>query len=361
MALTTATTTYTLLKYSRSYPTAVELPPKKADSEWQHFTNPVIQLFLNVTKLPTGALASVRLRIQWLWNHGGDAMDIDQRETLFEDIDLLSFSDLSSQSQSQGLPLKAVYRDCVVGIRYLHPRVIPAGAAPVYRRFQITFSSADIAAQFIHGISDVCPCKVNPTPAPTRAMNTAPVTQNRPQQNIGASIQTQPSSRMDMDTSSQPFSSSPALAPSMANQPPGNHLRHRASSSALPSYDPFTASRRRESTVAVAPGVVSNSSLPESSPPSSSVNSNANMMPPPLPLSTSDAAVSIVPPASPQDPTTDPTKALFLASLRENTSLYDLSSADLEALVSNVIREEGFVDLLQKLDSMWKVRAFLRR
>lgn len=29
------------------------------------------------------------------------------------------------------LPLKAVYRDAVVGIRYRHPHVVPAGASPV--------------------------------------------------------------------------------------------------------------------------------------------------------------------------------------------------------------------------------------
>jgi len=42
-----------------------------------------------------------------------------------EDLDLLSFSTLASQIPHQkpstvGLPLKAVYRDSVVGIRYLH-------------------------------------------------------------------------------------------------------------------------------------------------------------------------------------------------------------------------------------------------
>ena len=54
-----------------------------------------------------------------------------------EDIELLSFSApslLQNQKRNfaeHGLPLKAVYRDCIVGVRYLHPRVVPEGASPV--------------------------------------------------------------------------------------------------------------------------------------------------------------------------------------------------------------------------------------
>jgi hypothetical protein len=41
--------------------------------------------------------------------------------SLQEDIDLLALSVLP-QHQAQGLSLKAVYRDTVVGMRYLHSR-----------------------------------------------------------------------------------------------------------------------------------------------------------------------------------------------------------------------------------------------
>jgi hypothetical protein len=53
---------------------------------------------------------------------------------LQEDIDLNSFSPVITapkKSQNQSVPLKVVYRDSVVGFRYLHPRVIPLGASPV--------------------------------------------------------------------------------------------------------------------------------------------------------------------------------------------------------------------------------------
>lgn len=51
-----------------------------------------------------------------------------------ENVDLLSFSSLSDTQQicnSQGLPLKAVYRDSVVGIRYLHPLSTQPNSSPV--------------------------------------------------------------------------------------------------------------------------------------------------------------------------------------------------------------------------------------
>ncbi|PSS38035.1 hypothetical protein PHLCEN_2v120 [Hermanssonia centrifuga] len=52
-------------------------------------------------------------------------------------------------------------------------------------------------------------------------------------------------------------------------------------------------------------------------------------------------------------------QAAFIESLRESTALYDLPSADLEKLVAQVVREEGFVTLLKSLDSMWKVKTLL--
>lgn len=130
---TTSTSTYILDKYSKSYPTFGE-----GSSEWQHFNNPVIRLTLDVTKAPNEELQSVRVRIIWTMN-SGDANSTTEvvlvRKNIVvnglclllipfqEDLDLLSFSSPPSRKQqAQGLPLKAVYRDSVVGIRYLHPR-----------------------------------------------------------------------------------------------------------------------------------------------------------------------------------------------------------------------------------------------
>jgi hypothetical protein len=73
---TTATSTYVLAKYSRSYPTQESQP-----SEWQHFTNPVIRLVLDVKKATE--LESVRLRILWSMDPAHVASDSDQREMVF--------------------------------------------------------------------------------------------------------------------------------------------------------------------------------------------------------------------------------------------------------------------------------------
>ncbi|KAI0812422.1 hypothetical protein BC629DRAFT_1472855, partial [Irpex lacteus] len=145
------------------------------DVEWQHFTNPVMQLVLDIKKNSTsGEPEAYRVRVLWFLNQGGqvDAMDVDQREVVFEDVDLLSFSPSTSQhSQSHnfsnhGFPLKAVYRDAVVGIRYMHPRVVSNDSAPGYRRFQVNFQKTSDASSFIDAIRHVCPCKANGPPAP---------------------------------------------------------------------------------------------------------------------------------------------------------------------------------------------------
>ncbi|EPQ57190.1 hypothetical protein GLOTRDRAFT_127560 [Gloeophyllum trabeum ATCC 11539] len=134
---TTATASHTLLKYSRSYPSQrPSTGPSGIEAEWQHFANPVIRLVLDTRKSARGELESVRLRILWSMDTGLDSMDAGQGEVTFEDLDLLTFSSLqgsilSQTSQSQSLPLKAVYRETMVGIRYLHPRVVTAGTTPV--------------------------------------------------------------------------------------------------------------------------------------------------------------------------------------------------------------------------------------
>jgi len=54
-------------------------------------------------------------------------------------------------------------------------------------------------------------------------------------------------------------------------------------------------------------------------------------------------------------------RSQLLASLSKHPSLYELSRTDLETLVSQVIREEGFLHLLESLDSLWRIKGFLGR
>ena len=56
-----------------------------------------------------------------------------------EDLELLAFSsedlirNFKQVIAEQGLPLKAVYRESIVGIRYMHPRTVAPGTTPVRR------------------------------------------------------------------------------------------------------------------------------------------------------------------------------------------------------------------------------------
>ena len=79
---TTATTSYVLTKYSRSYPKNTS-GTSQADPEWQHFSNPVIRLLVDVKKSSNGTLESYRLRIIWSMFSEPDSMDTDQQEMIF--------------------------------------------------------------------------------------------------------------------------------------------------------------------------------------------------------------------------------------------------------------------------------------
>lgn len=80
---TTSTTTQIISKYSRAYstnPTGSHNP----DGEWQHFSNPVLKVVLDVKRSEAEAcLESFKLRVLWSMTVERDAMDVDQREFVF--------------------------------------------------------------------------------------------------------------------------------------------------------------------------------------------------------------------------------------------------------------------------------------
>lgn len=87
---TTATATYVISKYSRSYPSNSSAQTQsKSDasaSDWQHFTNPVIRLILDTKKSSSGDLESVRLRILWQMSAGNMDDVSNQPEVVFASI-----------------------------------------------------------------------------------------------------------------------------------------------------------------------------------------------------------------------------------------------------------------------------------
>jgi len=68
---TTATTTYPLLKYSRSYPIGGGNTTTTTAHDWQHFTNPSLRLVLDVTKTEKSEVRSVRIKVIWTIQNGG--------------------------------------------------------------------------------------------------------------------------------------------------------------------------------------------------------------------------------------------------------------------------------------------------
>ncbi|KAI0645950.1 hypothetical protein C8Q79DRAFT_1001419 [Trametes meyenii] len=477
---TTTTTTYEITKYSRAYNHASNPLSGQPDLQWQHFVNPVIRLTLDARKSGVGHLESYRLKIIWTFNAELNSMDVDQREVVFEDLDLVTYSSMPSLQGPQGMPLKAVYQDSTVGLRYQHPRVIAPGTTPQYRRFQVVFESAASAIAFVDSIRFICPCKANAAPPPR--VPRAPVMQARapaPRSSLAPQTATAHPMRPPLRPSASAMSvneplpairrtsTTPSLPPFSAlsasqdlyhtqtsesrgssgvhQYPPppdtgyGNSALQDAYNSSRPSSavtassavahyssDLSSSAFSVGPTVPVAPthrssnsmpggsldrllnkadppqtqpaaapvacrtSGSSDTSLPSSSFPHSSSSpplavrprpSSPDLMPPP-PVPTSASRVPNARGAASHEPSSRlgdsaasargaedvPAAARvsgadsardITAALRGSEGLYDLSKADLERLVSEVIREEGFADLMKALDGMWRVKGLM--
>ncbi|KAG1903295.1 uncharacterized protein F5891DRAFT_1018602 [Suillus fuscotomentosus] len=384
---TTKTATYPLAKYSRSYPTSSSSTQNLvSDAEWQHFVHPVINLYLDAKTSSAGKLVSVRLRIIWNFDSSTDSTEVDQREITLEDLDLLSFSSISnsrtnSGQPDHGLPLRAAYRDTIVGIRYLHPRLADSTCQPVYRRFQITFTTATSAAQFIDAVRPVCPCRLNPQPQPlvTRVppVATAGLIDDIPHRGTltavsqalpsmgGTPFRLAPTTLLSENPSSE--SNLSAFAPSTPVRFTPVALSSsstKTTSVAAPSHDgtfvtppetlPIAIPKTSQCQASSGSIHSTKGSVPDSSQPSSSTLSSSNTMPPPpLPSSVTRSLQSENRPSEFRNST----RAQLVASLHDTPALHKLSHTELESIVAQVIREEGFAQLLASLDTMWRVKS----
>ncbi|KAI1798106.1 hypothetical protein LXA43DRAFT_9044 [Ganoderma leucocontextum] len=413
---TTATTTFELMKYSSAYS-----PSPQGELEWQHFINPVIRLMLDTRKTSDGRLESYKIRIIWTFSAGQDSMDVDRREVTFEDLELMTYSGLPSQQPTQGIPLKAVYQGPVVGLRYQHPCLPPPGVTPQYRRFQITFQNESSATNFIDCIRFICPCKPNtgppargprppqtrpPISGPSRSSTTAHTARAAPRPPASNLRPTMSSMALDAPlpaTSATALPKSSSLnkllnrdAPPHGGEPPTPPSAFLSSASPAMTISPAA---QHSSSDLSAPDTYANrsvrvhgtsndiemtgpsSSLPSSSPPaytSRPVPSSPVLMPPPpvppqasLPRSTQPSQAT--PTSTPRtgssatlvtaQPTPSPRSAIpelkseIVATLTDSDGLYALSKEELEKLVAEVIREEGFVELMRRLDGMWKIKG----
>ena len=318
-------------------------------------------------------------------------------------MDLLSFSTAASQQSqqkptNQGLPLKAVYRDAVVGIRYLHHAggngtmvwLVYSGALflhvvplhKIFRRFQITFPSTAAASQFIGAIRYVCPCKVNPTPVPTR-LETYQQTPGNQTQCTNVPIPYQLPALPNLAAYSQVPRAQTMLPVTSVPSASGSSIL-LASKRVDPLPVPFlgttvdTPSRPTTSSSVLPPASTGNSNTawdtntppaiesPTRAQPAAALNSEP-LLPASLPASLSDPCprlsdgddcdpTLVQPCTTSQSMNTDsqaqymPAQEIshdtIIASLRESTKLYDLSRVELEKLVGQVVREEGFLKLV---------------
>jgi len=51
----------------------------------------------------------------------------------------------------------------------------------------------------------------------------------------------------------------------------------------------------------------------------------------------------------------------IIAVLRQKPDFYKIADDELEKIVGEVVREPGFIEFLDKIENMWKVRAFVGR
>lgn len=221
------------------------------------------------------------------------------------------------------------------------------------------FATTEAVAQFIKLVSTVCPCAATdrvprgrpqatlttassfrPRPTPTKAQKTAPT---QPKKAAGTKAhQTGPSSIISAgsdDSHTLPGSSDTGILPEVSfpvynySAPPTAFDQTVASSLILP----LTPSQN-----GVAPQPAITRPLPPSSHtflPSTPIPSSSQMLPPTAPITPSQPATQLA-----QPPNTQPDA--FLESLMQSPTLYDLSKSQLEAVVAQVIREEGFIKLV---------------
>ncbi|KAG0150844.1 hypothetical protein CROQUDRAFT_668206 [Cronartium quercuum f. sp. fusiforme G11] len=155
-------------------------PAAPSQIEWTHFTQPRLTLHVDVThsdvehskKTETGLPRQTRrISLKMIWNSDPQSMDssglIPQTGLTFasssvfvlEQIDLNKVVAEFSSSRLGEVPLKAVYKDCVVGLRYA---VSHQAGSLIYNRFQVRFHTPTDCLDFVRVIEFICPCKPSP-------------------------------------------------------------------------------------------------------------------------------------------------------------------------------------------------------
>ncbi|QRW19622.1 pyridine nucleotide-disulfide oxidoreductase [Rhizoctonia solani] len=170
---TTSKTTHNIIKYaSHKVPLSAQVPTNEI--QWKSHEGEHLRLTIAVTavRAPSGSgtqpMARHVLKIVYLSEDVEENQNASQSmasEALLENLDLTSFSEIKYSGRE--LPLKAVYKNRSVAFRYLYPMIQGGNTPQTYRRFQVTFKTADDALNFIDSIKYICPCSTARDQRPT--------------------------------------------------------------------------------------------------------------------------------------------------------------------------------------------------
>ncbi|KAJ2928668.1 hypothetical protein H1R20_g8483, partial [Candolleomyces eurysporus] len=319
---------------------------------------------------------------------------------------------MPQKKNGEGLPIKAICRDTLVGIRYLSskddaPLPVSDNSDPelispqrflvlikIYNRIQINFISTKDAAEFIHSIRTVCPCKTatpahgttlnsaatnaDPTlpPAQARAASTAQHKVVAAPTSSIVGLQTNFTERFNLPRNPDFFRPTNSFDPvSALPEAISNFSRQPFSSDALlampidkPLHEisaPATKSAVATSQLMGPPAFIPASRLPRQTgdvqdrvvhlhPHQPTQQYASSQLPPSSPLPPSDHITSSGP-ANASSSSSQPnsqTADVILTSLREATGLYDLSNEALERVVAEVVREDGFQQLVSGMNHL---------
>ena len=252
-----------------------------------------------------------------------------------------------------------------------------------YRRFQVNFASASDAEQFINAIRPVCPCKENAGPPisqiPMNRLSSfqAPSAHAPLARHHTSAVQRPVMPPLSAGTTGA-IERAPQYLSSQDEQkalhfpPPSSELSLVPSSDAALPTQPNLGFDRSSRPSSVLPEMHSSQFTAHNT---SSLPASSQLTP---------SATTLAPPSQGFD---EKRREAFLEALREEPELYNLTRTELENLVSTVVREPGFPNLvscffrlalslsygvgllterpvfhqLEALDSMWVSRGFLGR
>ena len=250
----------------------------------------------------------------------------------------------------------------------------------VYRRFQIYFQSVSEASDFIDSIRPVCPCKINPLSSVTHGISQAPsliparhpairpqatnTSSKLPDRGPVLSYPAVPAMHLNSNQTkfNESIHQSPvafALSSSPLNHQPSSDphsslgLNITSSSNLTPTSAPADPTRenRPDQTLAQAPQApqCAQIHLPNTHNTSATlINYPSSSLPMASSEQSSGSSSSGQPPNTAQslNENTQQTANAIHASITETASVYDLPASSLERLVGDIIREDGFVQLV---------------